>query len=47
LIIKVIDIRDVFELQRGGFISGSFHCPCGMAKFWVDSESPYFKEIFG
>ena len=42
-----VDLRDVRERQRSGFIPGSFHCPRGMAEFWVDPESPYFKEIFG
>ena len=42
-----VDIRDVRERQRSGFIPGSFHCPRGMAEFWVDPGSPYFKEIFG
>jgi len=41
-----VDLRDIRERQRGGFIPGSFHCPRGMAEFWVDPESPYFKEIF-
>ena len=42
-----IDLRDVRERQRSGFIPGSFHCPRGMAEFWVDPQSPYFKDIFG
>ena len=41
-----VDLRDVRERQRSGFIPGSFHCPRGMAEFWVDPESPYFKEVF-
>lgn len=43
----IVDIRDVRERQRSGFISGSFHAPRGMLEFWVDPESPYFKDIFG
>ncbi|MCY3877820.1 MAG: rhodanese-like domain-containing protein [Rhodobacteraceae bacterium] len=43
----VVDIRDVRERQRSGFIPGSFHAPRGMVEFWVDPESPYFREIFG
>ena len=43
----VVDIRDVRERQRSGWIPGSFHAPRGMIEFWVDPESPYFKEIFG
>jgi rhodanese-related sulfurtransferase len=41
-----IDIRDVRERKRSGFIPGSFHCPRGMTEFWVDPESQYFKEVF-
>lgn len=44
--VVVVDIRDVRERQRGGFIPGSFHAPRGMIEFWVDPESPYHKEIF-
>lgn len=43
----VVDIRDVRERQRSGFIPGSFHAPRGMIEFWVDPDSPYFKDIFG
>lgn len=45
--VVVVDLRDVRERERSGFIPGSFHCPRGMAEFWVDPESPYFKEVFG
>ncbi len=45
--VVIVDLRDVRERQRSGFIPGSFHCPRGMAEFWVDPESPYYKEIFG
>ncbi len=41
-----VDLRDVRERQRMGYIPGSFHCPRGMLEFWVDPDSPYFKEIF-
>jgi rhodanese-related sulfurtransferase len=41
-----VDLRDVRERQRSGFIPGSFHCPRGMAEFWIDPQSPYFKDIF-
>ena len=44
--IVIVDIRDVRERQRSGFIPGSVHAPRGMVEFWVDPESPYFKEIF-
>lgn len=42
----IVDIRDVRERQKLGYIPGSFHCPRGMLEFWVDPQSPYFKEIF-
>ncbi len=45
--VVIVDLRDVRERERFGFIPGSFHCPRGMAEFWVDPESPYFKDIFG
>ncbi len=45
--VVLVDLRDVRERQRSGFIPGSFHCPRGMVEFWVDPTSPYFKEIFG
>ncbi len=45
--VLVVDIRDIRERQRDGFIPGSFHCPRGMAEFWVDPDSPYYKEVFG
>ena len=44
--VVIIDIRDVRERHREGFIPDSFHCPRGMLEFWVDPESPYFKDIF-
>jgi rhodanese-related sulfurtransferase len=45
--VVVVDIRDIRERQRSGFIPGSFHAPRGMIEFWVDPESPYFKDLFG
>jgi len=45
--VVVVDIRDVRERQRSGYIPGSVHAPRGMVEFWVDPESPYFKEVFG
>ncbi len=44
--VVIIDIRDVRERQRSGFIPGSVHMPRGMIEFWVDPDSPYYKEIF-
>lgn len=42
-----VDIRDVRELEREGMIPGAFHAPRGMIEFWIDPESPYYKEVFG
>lgn len=44
--VVIVDLRDVRERERSGFIPESFHCPRGMAEFWVDPDSPYFKDIF-
>ena len=44
--VVIIDIRDVRERQRSGFIPGSFHAPRGMIEFWIDPDSPYFKDVF-
>ncbi len=41
-----VDLRDIRERTREGFIPGSFHCPRGMAEFWVDPASPYWKPAF-
>lgn len=43
----LVDIRDIRELQRDGVIPGALHVPRGMLEFWVDPESPYYKEVFG
>ena len=45
--IVIVDLRDIRERQRSGYIPGSFHCPRGMLEFWVDPQSPYFKPVFG
>lgn len=44
--VVIVDIRDIRERQRSGYIPGSFHAPRGMIEFWIDPDSPYFKEIF-
>ena len=43
----IVDIRDIRERERTGYIPGSFHAPRGMVEFWVDPDSPYFKPVFG
>ncbi len=45
--ILFVDLRDPRERERVGMIPGNFHCPRGMLEFWIDPESPYFKEVFG
>ena len=42
----IIDVRDIRERKRDGYIPQSFHCPRGMIEFWSDPESPYFKKVF-
>ncbi|MDX1785919.1 MAG: rhodanese-like domain-containing protein [Roseovarius sp.] len=44
--VVIVDIRDIRERQRVGFIPGSVHAPRGMIEFWVDPDSPYHKEVF-
>ena len=41
-----VDIRDIRERQREGYIPGSIHAPRGMIEFWIDPDSPYFKPVF-
>ena len=43
----IVDIRDIRERKRTGFIPGSVHAPRGMIEFWVDPDSPYYKDVFG
>ncbi len=42
----LVDVRDIRELDREGKIPGAFHAPRGMLEFWIDPDSPYFKEVF-
>lgn len=44
---RFVDIRDIRELEREGTIPGAYHAPRGMLEFWVDPDSPYFKDVFG
>ena len=41
---NLIDIRDIRELEKEGRIEKSNHIPRGMLEFWLDPDSPYFKE---
>ena len=45
--VVLVDIRDPRELQRDGKVPGAFHCPRGMLEFWIDPDSPYYKDVFG
>jgi rhodanese-related sulfurtransferase len=45
--VTFVDIRDIRELDRDGRIPGAFHAPRGMLEFWVDPESPYYRDVFG
>ena len=45
--VVIVDIRDIRERQKLGFIPGSYHAPRGMLEFWIDPQSPYSKDIFG
>ena len=45
--VQFVDIRDVRELEREGSIPGALHAPRGMLEFWVDPDSPYYREAFG
>ena len=44
---QLVDIRDIRELWREGTIPGATHAPRGMLEFWVDPQSPYYREEFG
>ena len=41
---NLIDIRDVRELEKEGRVEKSNHIPRGMLEFWLDPDSPYFKD---
>lgn len=40
--VQVLDIRDVRERHKLGWIPGSIHVPRGMLEFWLDPTSPYY-----
>ena len=42
----LVDLRDIRERAREGFVAGSMHAPRGMLEFWIDPESPYHDERF-
>ncbi len=41
--VLLVDLRDVRERKREGFVEGAMHVPRGMLEFWVDPDSPYHK----
>ena len=41
---NLIDIRDIRELERDGRVENSNHIPRGLLEFWLDPDSPYFKD---
>ena len=41
---NLIDLRDIRELQKEGQVEGANHIPRGMLEFWLDPDSPYFKD---
>ena len=45
--VVIVDVRDPREIERDGKIPGAFSCTRGMLEFWIDPESPYYKERFG
>jgi rhodanese-related sulfurtransferase len=45
--VLLVDLRDIRELSRDGKVPGALHAPRGMLEFWVDPESPYYREVFG
>ena len=41
---NLIDIRDIRELEKEGRVENSHHIPRCMLEFWLDPNSPYFKQ---
>lgn len=44
--VVIVDIRDIRERNREGYIEGALHVPRGMLEFWIDPDSPYHKLVF-
>jgi rhodanese-related sulfurtransferase len=40
--VQLLDIRDVRERRKLGWIPGSVHVPRGMLEFWLDPTSIYY-----
>jgi len=45
--VVLVDLRDPREMERDGKVPGAFRVTRGMLEFWIDPESPYYKEKFG
>lgn len=44
--VVLVDLRDIRERIREGFIAAATHAPRGMLEFWIDPESPYHRDVF-
>ena len=42
----LVDLRDIRERAREGFVPKSLHAPRGLLEFWIDPESPYHNTAF-
>jgi rhodanese-related sulfurtransferase len=40
--VQLVDIRDIRERQKLGWIPGALHVPRGMLEFWLDPTSKYY-----
>lgn len=40
--VQVLDIRDIRERHKLGWIPGAMHVPRGMLEFWLDPTSKYY-----
>src|SRR4029450_10318701 len=45
--VVLVDLRDPRERERDGKVPGTFNVTRGMLEFWIDPDSPYYKERFG
>lgn len=39
---EIVDVKDIRERHKLGYILGSVHAPRGMLEFWIDPQSPHF-----
>ena len=44
--VTFIDLRDPREQWREGGVPGAMSVTRGMLEFWIDPESPYYKDFF-